>query len=155
MLESQESALIKKLPKELHLEIFDRLGPAGQRLLGATCKSLYDPYKKHYYEETIVVKISEAAVKTHSGEVLVGSTLYRQILRNWLAPPRFVGARAAVEGEGVGEMGVVGRLLGQREEDLRTWYLATARRMARGGRRMAALSDETRFDHGGKAVWEL
>ncbi|KAF8854635.1 hypothetical protein BDZ45DRAFT_30988 [Acephala macrosclerotiorum] len=73
-----------KLPSELHREVFDLLGPASQRLLGATCSSLYRMYKEHYYEKDIVVSFGNDNLIGASG-----TTQYRDILAQWLIPTSF------------------------------------------------------------------
>ncbi|CZR64481.1 uncharacterized protein PAC_14379 [Phialocephala subalpina] len=79
----QGSSLVKKLPPEIHLEIFDKLGSAGRCILGSTCTAFHELYKQKYHEEKIVVELLE--ILTH-GRGSLGTSSYRTILCNWLVP---------------------------------------------------------------------
>ncbi|CZR64483.1 uncharacterized protein PAC_14381 [Phialocephala subalpina] len=81
----QIGLLVKKLPVEFHREIFDKLGPATRRILGATCASLYEVFKAHYFEKTIIVSFHEAAGV--DGRLRFSNTpAYVDILASWLVP---------------------------------------------------------------------
>ncbi|KAF8862215.1 hypothetical protein BDZ45DRAFT_723342 [Acephala macrosclerotiorum] len=59
----QKSLLITKFPPEVHLLIFDHLGPASQRLFASTCKPLYDLYRQHYHSNIIHISARATALK--------------------------------------------------------------------------------------------
>ncbi|KAF8852739.1 hypothetical protein BDZ45DRAFT_98285 [Acephala macrosclerotiorum] len=76
-------SLFPKLPAELHMMIFEDLGPASQRILSSTCKSLYSIWKKSYwnkayYQRRIIINMDELLTK--------GSSEYRCILGSWIVP---------------------------------------------------------------------
>ncbi|CZR64482.1 uncharacterized protein PAC_14380 [Phialocephala subalpina] len=88
---TQSSDLVKRLSPETHKRIFLLLGPAGRRLLGATCHTFYEIYKKHHFDKQIIVHISEAATPLHGPVLhpepnLIGSEQYQLILATWLCP---------------------------------------------------------------------
>lgn len=86
-LQGQQSALLtKKLPIELLREIFDKLGPATRRVLGATCISLYDVFKTNYFKEGIVVNFQEAAGAGLPTLQCANSPEYIDILASWIVP---------------------------------------------------------------------
>ncbi len=69
--------LLPKLPTELQVMIFSNLGPGTQRILGATCKSLYRVWKMNGFYET--------AIRFHLDELsLPFSTAFRDIFAKWL-----------------------------------------------------------------------
>jgi hypothetical protein len=44
--------------------IFEKLGPATQRMLGSICKVLYGVWKKHFYKEEIQIHLDEFDVSS-------------------------------------------------------------------------------------------
>ncbi|KAF8852740.1 hypothetical protein BDZ45DRAFT_749326 [Acephala macrosclerotiorum] len=82
--QQSNSYLVKKLSTEVHNKIFKYLGPATQRILGATCRGLYDIYKNNHHEKAIVVSWSED--KFFSRRNPNKSTPYIEIIQDWILP---------------------------------------------------------------------
>ncbi|KAF8852737.1 hypothetical protein BDZ45DRAFT_729989 [Acephala macrosclerotiorum] len=87
-----QGLLLENLPNELHHQIFDLLGPATQRLLGATCYLYYSIYKDGYYTKEIIMNINEVKAPSYvSGVGLwgrhLGTLQYQHILAKWYMAP--------------------------------------------------------------------
>ncbi|KAF8852743.1 hypothetical protein BDZ45DRAFT_749330 [Acephala macrosclerotiorum] len=87
----QISDLVKRLSPEIHERIFLELGPASRRLLGATCHTFYEIYKKHHFDKQIIIRLSEAATALHGPALhpapnFIGTEQYQLILATWLCP---------------------------------------------------------------------
>ncbi|CZR64486.1 uncharacterized protein PAC_14384 [Phialocephala subalpina] len=82
--EQKSNSYLTKLPAVLQKEIFKNLGPATQRILGATCRGLYDVYKNNYYETAIAVSWSEDKFYSHRNPNK--STPYIEIIQDWILP---------------------------------------------------------------------
>ncbi|KAF8859332.1 hypothetical protein BDZ45DRAFT_783100, partial [Acephala macrosclerotiorum] len=80
---NQTSLLIEKLPYDVLYEIMKLLGPASQRLLGATCFSLHSIYKIHFHQPTIIAHRSEMPNGLLENNLIV-SPSYHNILADWL-----------------------------------------------------------------------
>lgn len=87
----QASALVNNVPLNIHCQIFEYLGPAGQRILGATCISFHETYKEHFFQQHILVNLSELfAPHLIPFPSVIGTVQYIEILVNWLARPTAV-----------------------------------------------------------------
>lgn len=63
-------------------EIFEYLGPATQRILGSTCRKMYNVYKMNYHEKAIIVSWNEDRFyKTQKV-----SQDYKEIIYDWVVP---------------------------------------------------------------------
>ncbi|CZR64480.1 uncharacterized protein PAC_14378 [Phialocephala subalpina] len=80
---NQATSLLKKLPFDIHYLIFENLGPASRRILGAACSSFYDIYKSHFYNKQIAVHYNEASSAERG---LPDTRRFYNILTNWLIP---------------------------------------------------------------------
>ncbi|CZR54717.1 uncharacterized protein PAC_04601 [Phialocephala subalpina] len=87
----QQSSFIK-FPTELHIMIFDLLGPATQRILGATSSSMYEIYKERYWEKDIIVSYNDDELQDYVKRRSFGicwTAEYTDIIAGWLIHPFF------------------------------------------------------------------
>ncbi|KUJ10886.1 uncharacterized protein LY89DRAFT_739868 [Mollisia scopiformis] len=88
----QKSLLLKKLPAEMLSQICDHLGPAGQRLLGATCLTLYQVFKQKYKTDESYIRFEYTnweGILIVSGRDMLGftwSAAYEKIMVDWMSP---------------------------------------------------------------------
>lgn len=78
-------------PDEILMEIFKCLGPASQRILGATSSRLYKIWKSDFFKETIRVHCNESPIMEDllkAEEILQEPALspYSKILMQWMSP---------------------------------------------------------------------
>ncbi|CZR59566.1 uncharacterized protein PAC_09460 [Phialocephala subalpina] len=73
----QSSLLLTTLPRELHHQIISHLGPANQRLLGATCVHFCQIYRASYRKTDILVNLEQDLE-------IRGTRRYEEIVMNWL-----------------------------------------------------------------------
>ncbi|KAF8854650.1 hypothetical protein BDZ45DRAFT_31228 [Acephala macrosclerotiorum] len=86
---NEEQSSFMKFPTELHIMVFNLLGPGTQRLLGATCSTLYRIYKQEYWEKDIVIGYNEDGFQGYSykGNELSYASQYSDIIAQWLIHP--------------------------------------------------------------------
>ncbi|KUJ10888.1 uncharacterized protein LY89DRAFT_739870 [Mollisia scopiformis] len=80
---TNESAVGTKFAENVLNLIFENLGPASQRLFGATCKGVYDVYKKKFYDKAITVSWREDKFQGRNS----GTKAYKEIILDWTLPP--------------------------------------------------------------------
>ena len=77
---------IFKLPDELLLIVFEYLGPASQRISGATCRKLRELFLNSPARFSIYVYQDEISKSMTLYSNFSGTTAYSEILIGWLAP---------------------------------------------------------------------
>ncbi|KUJ16737.1 uncharacterized protein LY89DRAFT_733743 [Mollisia scopiformis] len=80
----QASLLVTKLNFDIQYQIFEQLGPASQRLFGATCSTFRDIQQEGFPQSQIDVHLSEIPVG------LDGTSAYVHILAAWLGGKAFL-----------------------------------------------------------------
>ncbi|KAF8852735.1 hypothetical protein BDZ45DRAFT_694858 [Acephala macrosclerotiorum] len=97
------NAFLAKIPIELQTEIFKYLPSSSKRILGATCKEIYEIWKKYHYGASIRVHLRDFYKMEHN-EVF-GTKAFRQIVADWANPHKALrGASKAVRHKGMEDM---------------------------------------------------